>query len=129
MAFKSPTQPYCRWCGKPIAKRTTNIYFGRSNNLATDSICNRPEKPTSKAEVQRLINQQVVSVRWRDKPRGYADDGPPERDYIWWAGVWDGESYEDEYFDRNQCAQDMGRSAVKHHNLVTARWRTVTGQE
>lgn len=93
MTYKSDVQPLCRYCGKPIAKRVDTIYFGRKTH-------GRPEFPATLDEARRLVNGKVVSCRWmRMKDRfGYKAQGEPDHDYVAWVGVWDGESYEDEYF-------------------------------
>lgn len=99
MTFKSDTQPFCRYCGKPIAKRVDTVYFGRK-------LHGRPEFPKTTAEARRLVNGTVVSCRWQryvsnddpDRIPVYRTDGEPDHDYVAWVGVWDGESYEDEFF-------------------------------
>lgn len=92
MTFKSATQPFCRYCGKPIPKRTDTVYFGRKlHGLA--------EFPKTTAEARRLVNGTVISCRWsRYEPGGFKMQGEPDHDYVAWVGVWDGESYEDEFF-------------------------------
>lgn len=99
MSFKSAIQPLCRRCGAKIPKYTTTTYFGRRMN-GIDKF------PHSKEEAQRLVNGKVVSVRWdRVADHNFARSADePNYDYIQWVGVWDGETYTDEFFCRQPCA-------------------------
>lgn len=96
-------RPLCRNCGRPIAKKTTEVAFGLDKpGHAYQSA--RPERPTSRAEAQRLVNGLIVSVR-----KGYGD----RRDEIAAANVWDGETYVDEAFDTETCAAAFGRAMAR----------------
>jgi hypothetical protein len=99
LTYKSTTQPLCRCCGKPIGKHTTTQYFGGSG--AVNKIA---EYPRDKAEAQRLVNQQIVSLRYHRASEGYRPQGAPDHDYVWWVGLWDGEGYRDEFFCSDPCA-------------------------
>jgi hypothetical protein len=93
-------QPFCRCCGKPIRKRVITHYFGLTTPRATSYSVEHAEPAKTKAEAQRHLNGEVVSVRY-----GY------QGQVI--AGVWDGESYEDELFCTQTCAAAFGRMAAK----------------
>lgn len=93
--------PLCRTCGKPIPKKTVRHWFGRSAYRNEGFYVDHPEKPHSKAEVQRLTNDQVVSIRKYSTGEIYA------------AGTWDGESYVSEYFCTDGCARSYGYFAVR----------------
>ena len=87
--------PLCRYCGKAIAKRTAKILFGRQNNRVDHNgyWIERTERPTTKAEAQRLFNHlEIVSIRWtglRFAVTHYADAFRPiadaQRPWIWRA--------------------------------------------
>jgi hypothetical protein len=100
-------QPLCRYCGKPIGKRTKTIMFGCFEQETRDSqwLATRHEKPTSREEVQRLTNQSLVSVRYVREYEG-------ER-YIHQASVWDGSSYKDDYFCTTDHAQAFAYAVVQ----------------
>ena len=100
MTFKSPTQPLCRYCAKPIPKATTFVWFGQGERQG--------QQPTSKAGAQRLVNEQVISVSWHR----YLNN--PERDHIASVGAWDGESYRDEFFCTQAHAVAFAYAAVRH---------------
>lgn len=91
--------PLCRYCGKPIAKKTRSVFFG--DDFATharpdDMFTYRAERPRSKEEAQRLLNHQVVSVKWARGEEYAAKQAG--FDHITHATTWDGESYVDPYF-------------------------------
>lgn len=94
------TQPLCRYCGKPIRKSTRHNYVVRArqphmtdNAFARYVVCD--ELPQTKAECQKLVNEQVVSVkRHYQVDKGIAS-----------FGTWDGESYVDKFF----CNGDHAR--------------------
>jgi len=129
MAFISDTQPLCRYCGKPIKKHTRTLYFGAgetSQKISSDLVAYRPEKPTSKAEAQKLVNEQIVSVGWAVQWCD-GEDGSrvSERDYIDKATTWDGVSYVDEFFCTAEHARWFGYAAVRtgiampdYHNAI-----------
>lgn len=114
MKFKSSIQPLCRACGKPIAKHTRSIYFGASpgsSGSMIESGQSRFDKPRSRAEAQRLVNEQITSHTWRRVSRN--GERLPEEDYIDRINVWDGETYEDEFFCKQNCAADLGRAMAR----------------
>jgi hypothetical protein len=61
MPHKTNVAPLCRWCGMPIPKITETVYFASGN---TPPIRNIDAKPKSRREAQRLVNQQIISLRW-----------------------------------------------------------------
>jgi hypothetical protein len=97
------TGPLCKVCGKPVPKTTVSHNFGQkvaSRRYA--SWIDHIEKPANRAEAQRLINGQIISVQWswRNEP------GPR---YIISANVWDGESYAwGGHFHAQGCAAVFG---------------------
>jgi ATP-dependent phosphoenolpyruvate carboxykinase len=91
------TPPLCRYCGKPIPKKTDIVWFNGIKH-----------RPASRADVQRLVNGQVVSVSWHH-----------DRSFIYRAGIWDGESYADKFFDTQTCAARFGRWAARNTPIAT----------
>lgn len=105
----------CRYCGKPIPKRTRTVHFGATEfqlaNSATSYSSYNTARPTSKAEAQRLVNQQVVSVRWaRGEDYGARQAG---FDHITQVTTWDGESYENPFFCNGTHAHAFAAAAVR----------------
>ena len=101
MVFQSDTQPLCRYCGKPIKKHTSTVYFVKERSaLMRDSVHTRHivGSPTTKAEAQRMVNEQIVSVR-----RGTMYQLDPA--IVGQVSLWDGVSYEDEFFCNGTHAQ------------------------
>ena len=123
MTIKSKTQPLCRYCGKPIAKRTESVNFNERPS--------RPDlrgiKPLSRAEAQRLVNGKIVSVRWTVPKRLERGEFEPtgEPRFISQVGLWDGESYVDEFFCNGDHAKSFGYSAAQK-GMVTAAWQAAT---
>ena len=150
MAFKSKIQPLCRCCGKPIAKATTTVRFNIDPEPMADGNVvqrGRAESPKTKAEAQALINHgTVVSVRKGNRREFYTSTiqdshrmaGQPDRKpfratrqtdeiIITEAGVWDGESWQAEYFDTNTCAitfahawAALGKATRAYNEALTA---------
>lgn len=121
MRFKSATQPLCRNCAKPIPKFTTTTYFGGTGLRGS-----RLDAPRSKAEVQALVNEQVISVKWSRGDDYYAQK--IGHDYIHAAGLWDGETYTDDTFCRQPCAVEFaykcaeaGHATVRYNNAIAKR--------
>jgi hypothetical protein len=101
MAYKSTTQPLCRYCGKGIPKETHAHFFRQARPSMGGWSTNHPEEPTSKSEAQRLINEKVISVRHHGG-------------HVYAASSWDGESWKDELFCTQKCAALFGRAAAYH---------------
>jgi hypothetical protein len=106
--FKSLTQPFCRYCGKAIRKWTTTIYFGKTSN---------PAHPETKADAQRLINQQVLSVSYAGK---YWWKDNEDRRWIDHVTTWDGQSYHDQFFCGPKCAEHLGRLMARNDHCTVA---------
>lgn len=110
--------PLCRYCGKPIGKRTKTIMFGSSDQEPADHgwYATRREKPRTRAEAQRFVNHPIVSVRYL---------GEGEDRYVANASVWDGVSYKDDYFCSNDHAQDFAYAVVRSpdNKLTTQAYR------
>lgn len=105
-------RPLCRYCGKPIAKRATTVYFEKAiTQYMRDTGFSRHVlgQPTTKAEAQRLVNQEIVSVE-----RHHSEDA------IYKVSVWDGESYVDEFFCNGTHAKDYAYMVAHNHpEIVT----------
>lgn len=122
MTYASKSQPLCRCCGTPIAKSTRSIRV-RKEPYVDHYTIERPDfsigaergakkietvtqprfKDTlyetvlrSKADCQRYTNGTVTAV-------SYNNDRTVSHFY-----VWDGESYESQFFCSNVCAQGLG---------------------
>lgn len=122
--FKSPKQPFCRCCGKPIGKRTITLYV-----TPEPTQYDRAEwwnrylygAPATKAELQGLLNRVsnslcVVSVK---KSSGDCI-GETDSDLIVGGTAWDGESYADEFFCTNRCAIDLARLLARQGHCTKA---------
>jgi len=109
MTFTSSTQPLCRYCAGAIRKRTHTVLFGQSQPSLSAYITCMAEKPISKAEAQRLVNQKIVSLSWDHS----WEDGVPTRSYIHKITTWDGESYEDEFFCTGEHARKFGYASAR----------------
>jgi len=113
MAFKSETQPICRWCKRKIKKRTTRIYLVPEGGTDFNggefwrTIFLRPDQkwPVTKEEAQTLVNEKIISHSYHNGR-------------IHSVGVWDGESYDDPYFCTGNCARQFAY-AVAHANWPT----------
>lgn len=68
----------------------------------------RIEKPMTRAEAQRLVNQEIVSIR-RSR-HGFIDH----------ITTWDGETYRDRYFCTNRCAMALGYAAANSGQATKA---------
>ena len=115
MPFKSPQQPFCRMCGKPIPKFTVTVYVrGAASRFDVVSSFARytyvgNDLPKTIADCRRLTNGRVVSVRRRGEQISQFSE-------------WDGESYVDEYFHNSGCAIEMAYAAVRKHDLAAHAW-------
>ncbi len=119
MNFKSKTQPLCRFCGKRIAKATDKVTFGAA--------CSRYKelKPKTRAEVQRVVNGEIVSFKWAmttpadyDGSHSYRHEHLTVRDYIEQISVWDGESYVDQFFCNGDHARRFGYAAARAGYII-----------
>lgn len=96
--------PLCRYCGVPLKKRTETVIFnnGRGTWQAGSG---RPERPTSKDQVQRLVNQKIVSIQYREDEQGR---------YVSQVTTWDGVTYRDQFFCKGEHAQRFAYSSLRH---------------
>jgi hypothetical protein len=126
MFFKSSTQPLCRYCGKPIPKWTERVYFGCAPN-EVERGRGRAEQPANKVEAQRYINGDVVSVEY--STAAYVDAGGTSirtidvPRYVRSAGVWDRETYIDEFFCKGEHAKDFGAACARNGTLSMPAYR------
>lgn len=115
---KLPVQPLCRCCGNPIGKYTCKVLLREKREGDTQTYHDSTayefmrtlevEKlPINREEAQRLTNRQIVSLSYwpktEDKPRrlsGFSE--------------WDGETYADEFFCKNDCAIRFARLCAMH---------------
>lgn len=117
MRFKSDVQPLCRYCGEKIKKSTHTHFFGRREfKISEFGWTDRPERPQSKEEAQRLLNQKIVSLSWSLL---YVE-GESRRDYIDKVTTWDGESWMDEFFCKGDHAQRFGYAAARADKAMPA---------
>ncbi len=105
MAFKSATQPLCRYCGAPIAKQTTSVVFP----YGTDG----KSRPVDREAAQRVINERIISLRYTGSP------GDSDR-RVFSVNVWDGESYEDEFFCKLIHAEHFARLYARAGKVTVA---------
>lgn len=117
MAFKSTEQPLCRWCAKLIKKHTMTVHIAKEpashHGQSSFSRYVYPDVwPMTKADCQKLTNQNVVSVK-----RHHSDDGR-----ISSFGEWDGESYDDQFFCSGPCARSMGYAACAGRDMASKAW-------
>jgi hypothetical protein len=125
MTFSSPRQIYCRCCGKKIAKLTTLWYLKRGSERSQkaqsawwfDLTLPNDVYPKTKADCQKLMNEQVVSV-------GYSEY--PER-HISKFTTWDGLTYVDRHFCTGECAKTWGYiMADKFPDVASNAYRVAT---
>jgi hypothetical protein len=121
----------CIVCGKPIRKKTNYVRFEKPRPYrarTTKIICGhemedlseqeeRPEglrrvddfgnvviwtnnPPKTKDDCQRFTNSTVLSVK---------RDGEVIREF----SFWDGETYQDEFFDNGRCAERQGYASAR----------------
>lgn len=109
MPFKSNVQPYCRCCGKPVAKTTEKVYFGPTNKMLNGAYfaVRSDDMPLTKEDAQRLLNEKVVSVKYYDPEKGTLTSGVGSPKHVESVTTWDGESYKDEFFCSDPCAVQM----------------------
>lgn len=127
--FKSPTQPLCRYCGKPISKHVETIYVYAErprDHIMEDirgfeggQLVKTGERkmpiavprhvigtPKTKSDCQALASRTfnhpvtVISVaRWNEG--------------ILRFNLWDNESYVDEFFCKGSCAIGFAYAAAR----------------
>jgi hypothetical protein len=100
-------RPLCRFCGNPIAKTTVTVQFvenGSNTNSPSGNWRQRVGAPRTREEAQRFVNEPIQTVK-------FLGDGDDKR--IVKLTAWDGESYLDEHFCKDSCAQFFGRMIAK----------------
>jgi ribosomal protein L24E len=110
MTFKSNTQPFCRYCGGPIRKKTATVFIrapGKGTGLSNygSRLIEVEPLPQTKEDCQKYTNQKIMSVK-RDKRMNY-DINKMEDFGIDQFTEWDGETYDDKFFCSGTCAQKM----------------------
>ena len=110
-------RPLCRYCGKPIPKKTNGLYFGVAP-VEAEKGRGRVERPVDKAEAQRFVNGEITSVRYDTRAREDAANGHTRTievaRYVCQAMFWDGESFVDRYFCCGEHARRFGYFAVEN---------------
>lgn len=115
--FQSSTQPLCRCCAKPIPKRAEGVY-PRGITGGGGGIASNDTGLYSKADCQALTNGIVLAVGY-----SYETDSHYERTGKRWVHkytVWDGETYEDEFFCGGTCVQRFARVMARAGNMTVA---------
>jgi hypothetical protein len=111
MRHRSNSQPYCINCGDRIRKYTTAHHFSTLGMKDTEFSKTHPlPNPKTKAECQRLTNQQVVSLRYS---QNYDDGKPVGKRWVYSFTSWDGETYEDAFFCSGTCATDFAYACAR----------------
>lgn len=118
MTFRSKTQPFCRWCGKKIAKYTVSHRTPKTSYKFDEN------ELVTLADVRKLTNEQIVSVKYHYEEEHYEDLTPGElyakkwkrhangRRSVYIYSTWDGETYVDEFFCNGEHARDFGYAAA-----------------
>ncbi len=108
----------CIVCGKPIAKATTTVYFKDAESFRREPGSREEsyggqqvelfvtERPRTKSEAQRYLNQPIVSIR-------------RSGEFVYSAGIWDGESFTNQYFHSNECAILQGIASARGGHRYT----------
>ena len=97
--------PLCRYCGKPLKKRVTGVSFNRNRYHPRGPVARRDDRPATREQAQALFNEQIISIKYREDENGR---------YVAEVGLWDGESYLDKFFCKNDHAQRFAYSALKY---------------
>lgn len=107
-------QPYCRYCGIKIAKATKTVFFIDEGDYLHDSNWSSSvvARPASKAEAARLVNQQIVSVKYGRTLKNEQGYSYVEPKLIHSVGTWDGENYRDAYFCSDRHAVRFAYAAL-----------------
>jgi hypothetical protein len=115
-------RPLCRYCGKPIPKRTTTVWFEETqedvDRKAPTATFYRylVGSPMTKEDAQSLVNETIVHIT-----RGAFRNGRFDKAYIGRASTWDGTSYTDDHFCKRECAEDFGHIVARDRpELATA---------
>lgn len=121
MAFKSAVQPLCRFCGKGIKKHTHTVWFGMNRESRGEFSSSLADKPKSREEAQRLVNQEIVSISWSYNTSWDDEDHSVRvRDHIHKVATWDGESWTDPFFCNGDHAQRFGYASARGGRAMAA---------
>lgn len=108
------TGPACIVCGRAIKKRIVTTWLRSEEQAARHvggtSYRTVPELPTSAEQVRRLTNAPHITKLYR-----YSSGE------IHGFNTWDGESYQDDFFCTDRCAQRQGYAAAQHGHRYN--WR------
>lgn len=110
--FRSARQPLCRYCGKPIAKRTESVYPTSTRRENSNLF--------SKADCQKGRNDIVISVEYTYEIDHEDDDKPTGLRWVSRFTVWDGETYIDEFFHNGECARKFAYLYARGGNATVA---------
>jgi len=127
MRFKSPQQPFCRWCGKKITKHGSRVWIKReeaptdrafAGGWGRNVYIGDTPFPTNKAELQRHTNQHVLSYKYEyelDDNKYILGEKAARTGKKWIDSFeeWDGESYTDPFFCSGDHAKEFGYAAAQ----------------
>lgn len=114
MTHKAELQPFCRYCGKPIPKRTETVWVHNRAPMHETRWVLGPL--VSREECQATVNARVVSVSYSHETEDGERTGKRR---VRSFNTWDGESYIDEFFCKGACASGFGYMAARHTQLAT----------
>lgn len=106
--MKLPTRA-CIVCSRPIKKRTTTVHI----------------KPTEGFFPHRCDDAVEATIRTRAECRRYTNapyvlsHHTNNRGLVISFETWDGESFMDEFFCTNRCAQQQGYASARHGRRYT----------
>lgn len=114
-------RPLCRYCAKPIPKRTGTLVFSPGGSNSGHEYWRQIDaRPFTAEDAQRHTNHPIVRIRKVERP-----DGP----FVAEATFWDG-TYRDEYFCKDQCAQFFGRMVAEYKKDIATQsyWTALKAQ-
>jgi hypothetical protein len=129
MAFKSTTQPLCRYCGIAIRKLTSVHWFGENVDFYknhADRAIHHGEQPRSR-EAQRCIIEAIVSHQWSTLTKD-GDLLPRTEQFVRKVHVWDGESYEDGFFCNGDHARRFAYLLAREGRCTRDNTEALAGQ-
>lgn len=131
--------PLCRYCGEAIPKHTTSVYFRhesfRESRISARGVAYFADgcEPKSKEDAQRLVNMEVIAVRYINGLSKYftergASMQVSEVRHVNYATVWDGETYADQYFCSGDHARQFGILMAKEGHATNTYFTSVYDQ-
>jgi hypothetical protein len=114
--------PLCRYCGKPVPKYTTAKWLElnpESMKYMVGSKVLVEQLPKTKAEAQKLFNEEVVSVQ-RKKEYDWGGPGHGKDLGIGRVTLWDGEAYMDEFFCNGDHARRFAYVMARDGQMTVA---------